>query len=305
MLYRRLEPFLYFGLISLIWGASFLFMKKASSAFGPISIGAGRVLFGALVLGPLWFLQRKSWPLKRPHALPLALIILLGYLWPYTMQPYLVGRCGSGFIGMMVSFVPLMTLLASIPILNVYPTRRQLVGVLGGLAFIGLLLADGLKRRVQPQDLIWAASVPLAYAIANTYLKKKFTGVTSLPISFCALLLSSMCLIPLALSLPSETIKTGDSFGIALASLFALGVLGTGFAMYMFYKLIQEQGPLFAGMVTYLVPLGAILWGWLDGERVTLLQLLALGGTLAMVALVQVPSRNMAKTGNVQVLESK
>ncbi len=66
-----------------------------------------------------------------------------------------------------------------------------------------------------------------------------------------------------------------------------LGVLGTGLATYGFYRLIQRHGPLFAGMVTYLIPLGAVAWGWLDRERVTGLQVAALVGVLAMVLVVQ------------------
>ncbi|HUY93609.1 MAG TPA: hypothetical protein VMV10_33085 [Pirellulales bacterium] len=57
--------------------------------------------------------------------------------------------------------------------------------------------------------------------------------------------------------------------------------------MLMFNKMVLDQGPLFAGMVTYLVPVGAMVWGWLDEERVTLLQGVALTGIFAMVALVQ------------------
>ena len=74
---------------------------------------------------------------------------------------------------------------------------------------------------------------------------------------------------------------------LPVASVVVLGVLGTGLAVFLFYKLILSQGPLFAGMVAYLIPVGALLWGWADGERITLLQVSALAGVLAMVAVVQ------------------
>jgi drug/metabolite transporter (DMT)-like permease len=74
---------------------------------------------------------------------------------------------------------------------------------------------------------------------------------------------------------------------LAVASLVILGVGSTGVAILAFVHLIQTQGPLFAGMVTYVVPLIALVWGQLDGERLTGRQLAAIGGVLAMVALVQ------------------
>jgi len=63
--------------------------------------------------------------------------------------------------------------------------------------------------------------------------------------------------------------------------------VSTGIALLLFVQLIKNQGPLFAGMVTYVVPVLALLWGQFDGERLTSLQVGAIGGVLAMVALVQ------------------
>ena len=68
-----------------------------------------------------------------------------------------------------------------------------------------------------------------------------------------------------------------------------LGVLATGLATLLFYRLIQERGPLFAGMVTYIIPVEAVMWGALDGEAVAGRQVVALGVVLVAVALVQWP----------------
>src|SRR5688572_17208727 len=100
-------PYVLFLLICAIWGSSFLLMKKAALAFGPISIGAWRVIGGAVVLTLAWGLQRRPWPLGREHLWPLMFVVVVGYAWPYSIQPYLVARHGSGFIGMTVSLVPL------------------------------------------------------------------------------------------------------------------------------------------------------------------------------------------------------
>jgi drug/metabolite transporter (DMT)-like permease len=74
---------------------------------------------------------------------------------------------------------------------------------------------------------------------------------------------------------------------MALGALATLGVLGTGVAVLLFIHLVVKEGPLFAGMVTYVVPTLALVWGAVDGEPVTARQVAAIVGILAMVALVQ------------------
>ncbi|MCW8133201.1 MAG: DMT family transporter [Planctomycetota bacterium] len=288
-------PYVFFMLICAIWGGSFLLMKKAHLCFGPLSIGGWRVMSGALVLMVAWRFAGGGWPFKRAHLLPLLGTVLLGYVWPYCLQPYLVGRLGSGFVGMSVSFTPLMTVLASIPMLHIYPSPRQLAGVLGGLACIGVVLSGGLAFDATPLDLALAVSVPAAYAVANTYVKRRFTDLPALALTCAALGLAGALILPVTAFLPSESVRSTEHLGLALLSLGVLGVFGTGLAMFMFYKLVQDQGPLFAGMVTYLVPIGALALGWLDGETVSARQLAGLAGIFLMVALAQSGRKPAAK----------
>jgi drug/metabolite transporter (DMT)-like permease len=280
-------PYLIFLLICAIWGASFILMKKAALAFGPIGIGGLRVLGGAVVMAMLWQWRRPAAGLRREHWLPLSGVVIVGYAWPYSIQPWLVSRHGSGFIGMTVSLVPLLTLAVSPLMLGLYPSRRQVVGVVGGLICMLMLFGDGLARSVPPFDLALAASVPLSYAVTNTYIRQRFVGVSPLSLTIGALSLTATMLLPLTAAVPGEALRIDHNLPLALFCVVTLGVLGTGLSTWLFNKLIQEQGPLFAGMTTYLVPVGAIAWGWFDGERITPLQLAALAGIFAMVALVQ------------------
>lgn len=280
-------PYLLFSLLCLIWGSSFILMKKASLAFSPLEVGAGRVLGGAAVLAVIWFAKRLPWTLGRKDAAALAFVVLAGLAWPYTVQPWLIERHGSGFIGTTVSFVPLLTIAVSIPLLGVYPSRRELIGVLGGLACMGLLTKDGIDRQIPSLDLLLALSVPLCYALANVCIRRQLRHVASLPLSTITLSSAAIVLLPAAMAVDSPATAAGERLPLALASLAILGVLGTGVGTLIFNKMVLDQGPLFAGMVTYLVPVGALVWGWLDEERVTLLQFAALAGIFAMVALVQ------------------
>ena len=289
--------------ICLIWGASFLLMKKAHVAFGPLTIGAGRALSGAAVLLALWYLWQRGgarrWPLGKAHLLPLLVPALVGFVYPYAMQPHLVGKHqDSAYFGMMVALVPLATIVVSVPVLRTWPRWRELAGVLIGLACMVMLAGDGRVRGVPWFDFVFAVSVPMAYAVSNTCIKRWFHDVSPLALTCSGLGLAGLVLLPIGAA--TEPIKTTAAIELtwATGALGVLGVLGTGLAMFMFYRLIQSEGPLFAGMVTYLVPLGALGWGWLDGERVTAAQLVAIVGIFVGVALVQWPQRSATPAVN-------
>lgn len=132
-----------------------------------------------------------------------------------------------------------------------------------------------------------ACSVPLCYACANTLIRRFLSHLPPLWLTFQALSLTAILLVPIACFSPGRTGVTAPDQAAAIVSLAILGAVGTGLATYWFNILIQTQGPLFAGMSTNLVPLGAVLWGWADAEQVTPLQLGSLIGIVAMVILVQ------------------
>ncbi len=274
-----------FILISLTWGASFILMKISGGSFGPLAIGGGRCLTGALVLLTVWAGRDRKWHLRRRHLLPFAILVATGYLWPYTMQPYFIGCFDSAFVGQIIAFVPLFTIFVSIPLLKTYPTRRQLVGVLIGLGCYAVLLVEGMRRDFDLPRVLFLLTVPLSYAIGNTVNKRYLDDVPPLFLAGAALVCGSIIILPLAAA--RETVVPGDGFSKALAALLTLGIVGTGAAMAMFYRLIHDHGPLYAGMVTYLIPIGSLLWGSAAQESITALQIIAVTGTLIGVAVAQ------------------
>jgi len=277
--------YLLFSLVCLLWGSNFLLMKKAALSFGPVGVGAWRVVGGAAALVLLSLLIGQRWRLRPRHAAPLAVVVTLGYAWPFVMQPTLIHAHGSALMGMMVCLVPLSTILVSIPILRQWPTAWQLLGVLGGLVFMGVLFRDKLEARVPIGDLLLAASVPIGYSISNTIIKRHLSDVPAIELTGLSLLLAGMVLTPVTLA--TETVQPNEHFAFAVITLVWLGVVSTGLATTMMYHLVQVRGPLFAGMVTYVIPLQAQAWGWFDGERISAVQMIALLGVLAMVAVVQ------------------
>lgn len=275
---------LLFLVICAVWSSSFLAMKWAEPAFGTIGTGWVRFLGGAAVLAIIWRLWPRPWPFAWKDCWPLLLVGAVGNGWPFVIQPWLVIEYGSGFIGMMVGFVPLVTVLAQIPMLGRYPSPRELIGVLGGLVCLVLLFADGLDRAVPWTGLVLAASVPVAYAVSNTFVRRCYPNQSPLELTLAALVIAAIAIGPLLAF--EERTWSGPVWQLALAFVI-LGPLATGLCLYGFYHLVQTRGPLFAGMVTYVIPVGAVGIGWLDGEPVSALQMMVLAGTIICVVLVQ------------------
>lgn len=293
-------PYLSFAAICLLFGSNFVLMSRASQAFGPVEVAAGRVVGAIVMLSILWRVLSPQASVPRRKLLSCLAVGLVANAYPYVVQPYLIETAramnrgaGHSFFGMMVAFTPLLTILASIPLLGVKPTLRQVVGVIGGLGFMGLLMQDGSARGITLPMLLLAFSVPLSYAVTNTYIRRAFNDIPAIALTTTTLLGAAVVLIPLALAtpvlVPLHLARPAEpkNWSMAIAAVLALGVTGTGFTMWLFVRLLQTQGPLFAGMVTYVVPLVALSWGAFDSEQITTMQIVGIAGVLSMVALVQ------------------
>ena len=267
--------------------------------FGPLTIAGLRVAGGAVVLALLaWALGRWQWP-SRHQLKVLTIVIVIGYAVPYTIQPIIVPICGSGFVGMIVGFVPLMTVLVSMPLLRVYPNRGQYIGVIGGLLCLFLVIGDGLQRSFSAWYLLLGVLVPTLYACSNTIIKKSLADVPPLISSTWCLFGAAVPLLPLGLA--TETMQTDGDLLVPIVSVLILGCVGTGLVMFAFYQLITAKGPLYAGLVAYVIPIGAVMIGALDGEEISVLQGLAMLGIIAMVIWVQVSISRQMRTDQIGV----
>lgn len=280
-------PYFWFTVICLIWGSSFILMKRAMICLSPLQIGGGRALGGALALAILFALLNQRWHLRWRDLWVLALVVLLGFAWPHSLQPELVAQHGGAFVGMSVGFTPLFTIMVSIPILKIWPTQRQIVGVIGALASMILLLFDLRRHSIPMIDVLMAFSVPFGYSIANSLIRRNLKHLPPLELTLLCLVASSSILLPMSAMVGNPRPTDPEQLSIAILAVAVLGIVGTGFATFLFNRLVQEQGPLFASMTTNLIPVGAVVWGMADGEQVSSVQIIALAGILAMVTYVQ------------------
>lgn len=283
-------PYVWFTVICLIWGSSFILMKRAMICLSAMGVGAGRALGGAIALALIFAVLKQPRKVQSRDLWPLLGVVALGFVWPHSIQPELVARHGGAFVGMTVGFTPLLTILVSIPILGIWPTPRHLFGVIGALVCMLILMMDYGQRAVPVFDILLAFSVPFTYSIANSVIRRYLTHLPPLELTLICLSASGAVLLPCSLVVGNHRAPDFDQLGTSLLAVAILGVFGTGIAMFLFNRLVQQQGPLFAAMTTNLVPIGAVMWGHADGEQITLIQVLALIGVVVMVTIVQAGS---------------
>ena len=293
---------LFFVLICCIWGVSFLLMRVAGQWFGHFEISMIRSYLGAGVLLALWALRRSSWPLGRRDLLVLLALSVIGYAVPFSIQPFVIRQAqaaawhGSSFAAILVALVPLFTVAAQAMLLRIWPTLRQWIGVLGGLFLVFSLAWDEISQGISLKVFTLGVLSPLGYAVANTVVKWRFSRMPAMALAASAMGMAALMVTPMIGF--DQPPRLGGAFPRALGCVLALGVVSTGLGGFVFYRLIQREGPLYAGMVGYVIPCLAVAIGSLSGEQITIAQCATLAGILAMVAVAQSGSRSVAKEGS-------
>src|SRR5882724_8098106 len=282
-----------FAFICIVWGSSFIATERASHALGPVGIGVWRLLGGTAVLAVLWLIHHRSFRLSR-RDWPALLLYTLTVAVPYVVQPYVLEQgFGHSFFSAMVALIPLMTIVASIAILGIRPSSREIAGVLGGLVCIVLLLMDGFDRGMSLRLVGLALVIPLCSAIGNPLVKRTLSHVPALPVTAASLGCAGMLLVPVEF-FPGTLSNIGldgpaapHDLPIVVGAMLFLTIVGTALSTLAFMWVVMRRGPLFPSMTTYIVPLVGLLWGRYDHEAITTRQLVAMAGVIAMVALVQ------------------
>lgn len=271
-------------LLALIWGSSFILMKRGLFHEGrpvltPVQLATSRLGIAWLVLSPLLLRHAAFF---RTHWRPLLLAGLLGNGIPAILFALAQSRIDSALSGILNSLTPLMTLVIGASFFG----RRLRWVHLAGVA-VGLGGAAGLIWLRRPDALpAWSlfAVLPIAgtlcYGISGNIVKARLHALPATATAALALTFVGPACVVMALAsgLPSALRTDPDAWG-ALGHVALLATLSSAFALVLWNALLQRASALWASSVTYLMPVVAIGWGLLDGETIT-------GGQLAMIALV-------------------
>jgi drug/metabolite transporter (DMT)-like permease len=266
--------------LSLIWGSSFILMKRGIFAqngdimFNGFEVAAIRIASAFLVLAPLIIKHISSIPKNK-----LWLILFSGFLGnglPALFFAIAQTKIDSSLTGVLNGLTPIFAAAVGIFWFGNKFNRKVLFGVLLGLlgSAILVLAANGLNTEGMAYSVL-VVLCTLMYGINVNLIKSKMEGIAPIKIASVSFLATGVvALISLGFSanLPKVIVSTSHLHG--LGYLIALGVIGTAFAVVMFNKLIKETSAVFASSVTYFIPIVAIFWGILDGETFGLLQIL-------------------------------
>ncbi|WP_292008611.1 DMT family transporter [Chryseobacterium sp.] len=267
------EKWILLIVLSLIWGSSFILIKKSLEHFNPFQVGALRCLIAGIILLPIAISKYKLFPRKNLKWLILA--AFTGSYIPMFLFPIAETEVSSSIAGIINSMMPIFVIIVGALVWKFETTKKQIIGVF--ISFTGVCLlafggGDGAQFKMIPILLLLLAT--LCYAVSTTTVKSKLMDVSSTLLS--AFMFSFVLFLPSLIALAftgffSEFHFSRDNMtGLMFVSL--LSIFGTGLAMMMNYRLLKVSTPLFASTVTLLMPIVAIMWGILDGESLTALQ---------------------------------
>lgn len=279
------EKWLLLIVLSIIWGSSFILIKKSLTIYNPYEVGSLRILIAGIVLLPIALINIKKFPKKQLKWLILAAIS--GNFIPMFLFPMAQKMVSSSIAGIINSMLPIMVIMVGALFWKFETTKRQFIGVaisFSGACIIAFSNGSGGEIKLFPVLLLLFAV--LLYAINVTTVKSKLQGISakilsSFVFSFVLLLPS---LISLVLAGFIDDFKPDHHHFIGLAYVAILSIFGTGLAMMLNYRLPNIATPLFASTVTLLMPIVAIIWGVLDGEMLTLGQII--GGIVIVSGLL-------------------
>ncbi len=271
------RKWLYLIVLSLIWGTSYILIKKGLEGFSPVQLGAVRIVMAALFLFIIGF--RSMQQIGRHQWKWIAVTAAAGSFLPIFFYAFAQTEIDSSIASILNSLVPLFTILIGYLAFRIRFTSGQVVGVLVGLLGASLLIFLGVE--VNPDQNYWYSGLvilaTLGYAFNANIIKSKLQEVPPMAIAVgnFACMLPAATVILFVSEAFSEEVRAGNYFWSSLGYLVILCALGTCVAKIMFNRLIQISSPVFSVSVTYLIPVVGIFWGLLDNETFTLWQLLA------------------------------
>lgn len=276
------RKWIYLIILSLVWGSSFILIKKALLGLSALQLGSLRIVFASTFLFVFGY---KS--IRRLTLSDWKWIIMAGLLSSF-FPPFLFAlaqtELDSGVTSIFNSVVPLFTTVVGITLFGALITKRQIVGVIIGLLGTLALILTGMELDLDQNYWysIFILLSALGYALNINIIKKHLAHLSPLAVttgSFAVAFVPALAIVFYSgffYAIPSDLEMQN-----ALWYLLALAFLGTAIANIYFNKLIHLSNPVFAASVTYTIPIVAVFWGVWDGESINFYQLL--GGAIILL----------------------
>ena len=272
----KLNMWFYLIALSLIWGSSFILIKKALVGLEASQLGSLRIIFSSIFI--FLIAWKNIFSIKKIEWKWITISAFLGSFFPAFLFAFAEKEIDSSVASIINSIVPLNTLILGMIIFKIESTKRQIIGVLIGFFGTYLLISSGLKLNPD-QNYNYAGLVILCsflYALNVNIIKKYLQHLSALTITvghFTAIIFPAALVFLFSdfefSSLEKDEVKTSIFY------VFILALFGTALAKIIFNKLIKISSPVFASSVTYSMLIVSIFWGIVDGEKFSIYQLIA------------------------------
>jgi len=278
------KKWIFLFLLALIWGSSFILIKKSLIGLSPMQLGSLRIIITGFILFIAGFNSLKN--LSKNAIKWIVMSGFLGTFFPAFLFAYAETEIDSAIASILNSIVPINTILFGFLAFNIISTKRQIIGVLIGFTGAILLISNGAA--INPNQNYWYAFLVIIatvmYAFNINIIKRHLQNIPPLSIAvgnFIVIIVPAF-LVLIYSGFFTQQVLQGPNFSISIFYVFLLSLFGTAIAKVLFNNLVQISTPVFASSVTYIMPIVAVFWGLLDNEVFSFWQgittLIILGG---------------------------
>ncbi len=281
--------------LSLIWGTSFILIKKSLKAFDSTQVASLRILIATIAFTPVVLFNFKKIDWSKWY-----LFLIVG-LAGGGIPPFLFAmaqtKINSGLAGALNTLTPIFTLLVAVIFFKNKIDNRKFSGVLIGLVGAGLLIY--LTNSSFEGGLMYSSLIILAtilYALNANMVKKFFDNHDPLILTAVSFIVfGPITIIILANGDFIDVMRTDSNAYLSLGAVTLLSLMSTVFATVLFFKLVQKSSTIFATSVSYTVPFVAVIWGVLDGEQYKWYHMLSMVAIILGVYLIRPVSSGLPK----------
>ena len=254
-------------ILSIIWGSSFILMKKGLEGFNYLEVSSFRLIISFTILSPFLISSLKN--MKSKYIFPILIVSIIGTVVPAILFAFGQTHLNSSTAGMLNSLTPIFTLIVGVYFFQKSWNKESIIGIFIGLMGSYILMAPSSLNTLNTIYGLLIILATMCYAISINIIKDKLQDLNSLDIAVLTSFISF--LIPFIFILNngfSEIIIKINTNTESFYYLIILGTVCTSFAIILFNYLIKRSSALFASTTTYLIPVFAIIWGLLDNENI-------------------------------------
>ena len=272
----KLNKWFYLISLSLIWGSSFILIKKALVGLEADQLGSLRIIFSSIII--ILIAWKRLSKITKLEWKWITISAFLGSFFPAFLFAFAEKEIDSAVASIINSIVPLNTVIIGMVLFNIRSTKRQIIGVLIGLAGTYMLIMSGIKLNPD-QNYLYSGFVILCsflYALNVNIIKKYLQHLSALTITvghFAVIIIPAVIVFYFS-DFDVNSLKNQETTDSVIYVLI-LAVFGTALAKILFNKLIKISSPVFASSVTYSMLIVSIFWGLVDGEKFSIYQLIA------------------------------